>query len=229
MSYYFQDSFRATPRLTVNLGLRYDRTFLPPYGKENTIGQHGGIEGGADLDLNRGVYILQKVPPACEQRGYAPCIPGGKLPDHVIVDPRGRILRDTTMNWGPRIGLAYRLQQTTAIRAGVGIFYENWAGATQTSQNLVGWPDSGGGHAVNLNVPVPGRPTPTVTAHNPFPNGTDFPDPTPFNQIGWFMDPNFKNAFSMQWNFGIQHQFDANTVATVNYAGSGTRRLTIGG
>jgi hypothetical protein len=30
-------------RLTINLGLRYDRTFLPRM-EENTIGQHGGIE-----------------------------------------------------------------------------------------------------------------------------------------------------------------------------------------
>jgi len=33
MGFYFQDSWKATPRLTVNLGLRYDRTFIPPYGK----------------------------------------------------------------------------------------------------------------------------------------------------------------------------------------------------
>ena len=113
MSYYFQESWKTTPRLTVNLGLRYDRTFLPPFGKEDTIGQHGGIETGG-LDLNRGVYILQKQPPSCEERGHAPCIPGGKLPDHVVVDPRGKLLTDTTTNWGPRVGLAYRLNQTTA-------------------------------------------------------------------------------------------------------------------
>jgi hypothetical protein len=226
MSYFFQDSWRKSPRLTINLGLRYDRTFLPPYGKEDTVGQHGGIEAGGDVDLNRGVYILQKPPPACEDRGHSPCIPGGKLPDHVIVDPRGRILTDTLTNWGPRIGLAYRLQQATAIRAGFGIFYENWAGATQTSQDLVGWPDAGAG-GFNFNIPQPGRPTPTVTAQSP--NVYDFPPPTPFNGPSWAMDPNFKNAYSMQWNFGIQHQFNGNTVMTVNYAGSGTRRLTVGG
>src|SRR5207249_5465876 len=89
MGFYFHDQSKATPKLTVNLGLRYDRTFIPPYGREDTIGQNGGIETG-DSDLSRGVYVLQRVPPTCVERGHAPCIPdpSGNLPDHVIVDPR---------------------------------------------------------------------------------------------------------------------------------------------
>src|SRR5262249_36980414 len=31
MGFYFQDSWKASQRLPVNLGLRYDRTFIPPY------------------------------------------------------------------------------------------------------------------------------------------------------------------------------------------------------
>ncbi|MGH9632732.1 MAG: TonB-dependent receptor domain-containing protein, partial [Bryobacteraceae bacterium] len=117
MGFYFQDSWKATPKLTINLGLRYDRTFVPPYGKEDTVGKQGGIETGA-MDLNQGIYILQRVPPTCAERGFAPCIPtpDGSLPEHVVVDPRGKIYHDTTTNWGPRVGLAYRLTDKTAIR-----------------------------------------------------------------------------------------------------------------
>ena len=104
MSIYFQDSWKLTPKLTVNYGLRYDRTFQPPYGLPSTVGHNGGIETGA-IDFNNGTYVLQKVPPTCAERGHAPCIPDptGKLPDHVVVDPRGKIFHDTTTNWGPRI------------------------------------------------------------------------------------------------------------------------------
>src|SRR5260370_29926613 len=45
--YYFQDSWKASQRLTVNLGLRYDRTFIPPYGLPETAGFNGGIEAGS--------------------------------------------------------------------------------------------------------------------------------------------------------------------------------------
>ncbi len=168
MGFYFQDSWKATPRLTVNLGLRYDLTIDPPYGTNATIGQNGGIETGED-DFNNGTYIIQKLPPPCTVRGYAPCIPGnGQLPAHVVVSPNGKIYHNTTTNWGPRVGLAYRLTDTLAIRAGFGIFYDNWAAVTQTAQNYEGdWPDIGQQLANNLKIPVPGKAMPTVTGLNP--------------------------------------------------------------
>jgi outer membrane receptor protein involved in Fe transport len=230
MGFYFQDQWKATPKLTVNLGLRYDRTFIPPYGKESTIGENGGIETGA-LDLINGVYILQKVPPTCAERGFAPCIPdpSGKLPDHVIVDPRGKIYHDSTDNWQPRIGLAYRLGANTAVRASFGIYFDNWAGVTQTAQNYEGaWPDVAQQLANNLNTPSPTAPAPTIKGTNPFPQGL-FPAPTPFDQVQWFMDPNHKNPYSMQWNLGVQHQLNSSTIVSAAYVGSGSRRLQIGG
>jgi len=38
-----------------------------------------------------------------------------------------------------------------------------------------------------------------------------------------------KNPYSMQYNVGIEHQFTNSTALTVNYVGSGSRRLDIGG
>jgi hypothetical protein len=228
MGFYFQDQWKITPKLTMNIGLRYDRTFIPPYGADDSIGENGGIETGA-YDLIRGVYILQRQIPFCKDRGRAPCVPGDALPEHVEVSPTGKIYKDTTTNFGPRFGLAYRLRQGTAIRSSFGIFYDNWAGVTQTAQNYEGgWPDVAQQIANNMNNPTPANPTPTHKGTNPFPEGL-FPTPTPFNQVLWYMDPNHKNPYSMQWNFGIQHQLDQTTVATVNYVGSGGRRLQLGG
>lgn len=228
MSFYLQDQWKVTPRLTMNIGLRYDRTFIPPYGKTNTVGQNGGIETGS-LDLNRGVYLLQKAPPACSERGHAPCLPGGVLPDHVLIEPRGKIYHDTTNNYQPRVGLAYRLGQSTAIRASFGVFYDNWAAITQTAQNYEGaWPDAGQQLANNLNYPTGTQVTPNITGQKPFLAGL-LPEPTPFNQVQWFMDPLAKNPYSLQWNFGIQHQFAESSMVSANYVGSGSRRLDIGG
>ena len=226
---YVEDSWKATQRLTLNAGLRYDLTLIPPYGTNDTIGKQGGIETG-DLNLNNGTYIVQVVPPSCASRGHAPCIPtpDGSLPAHVVASTDRSIAKNTYTNFGPRFGLAYRVDDKTAIRGGFGIFYDNWAGVVQTAQNIEGsWPDVGQQIASNLNVPNNAQLTPSTTAQNPFPGG-NFPAATPFNQVQWFYNPNNKNPYSMQWNFGIQRQFNASTVMTVNYVGSGTRREDIG-
>jgi hypothetical protein len=231
MGYYFQDSWKASSRLTVNLGIRYDRTFVPPYGLPSTVGQNGGIETG-DLNLNNGTYIVQQVPPPCSVRGHAPCIPGdGTLPAHVVAAPDHKIIHDTTNNWAPRVGLAYRLTDTTVIRSGFGIFYDNWAAVNQISQNYEGaWPDVGQQLGNNLNVPTTANPLPTVTGFNPFAAGAGlFPAATPFNQVQWFMDPYIKNPYSMQWNFGIAKELNSTTTVTLDYVGSGDRRTDVGG
>jgi outer membrane receptor protein involved in Fe transport len=231
MSFFFQDSWKATSKLTVNLGLRYDRTFQPPYGRPETVGQNGGIETGS-IDFNDGTYVVQQLPPPCSERGHAPCIPGdGTLPEHVRVDPRGKIYHDTTTNWGPRVGLAYRLGQNTAIRSGFGIVYDNWAAVTQTAQNYEGaWPDIGQQLANNLNVPKPGQVLPNVRGQDPFATGGSLLPPlTPFEQVQWFMDPYAKNPYSLQWNFGIEHQLTTATTLSLNYVGSGSRRMDVGG
>jgi hypothetical protein len=230
LSIYAQDQWKLSSRLTLNIGLRFDRTFIPPYGSEDTIGQQGGPETG-DINFNNGTYIVQQLPPACSQRGHAPCIPGdGTLPGHVVVSSNGKILQNTN-NWGPRFGLAYRLGDKTALRAGLGIFYDNWAAVTQIAQNYVGqWPDVAQNILPNLNVPSATAPTPSVTGQNPFGAGASFlPPPTPFGTNTYFMDPAIRNPYSEQWNLGVQHQFGQNTVLSLAYVGSATHRLDVGG
>src|SRR5207244_4185186 len=126
-SAFFQDSWKASPKLTLNYGIRYDLTLIPPYGTQKTIDKSGGIETG-DFDFSNGTYVLQYPPPPCTVRGHAPCIPSilldangnavacdpatqpclpaGTLPPHVVVDSRGRISHNTYTNLGPHLGSA---------------------------------------------------------------------------------------------------------------------------
>ena len=231
MSFFAQDSWKAMPKLTLNFGLRYDYTFIPPYGTNATIGENGGIETG-DMNFANGTYVLQKVPPPCSVRGYAPCIPGdGTLPANVVVDPRGKIAHNVPTNWGPRFGFAYRLDDLTVVRGAFGIVYDNWAAVSQMAQNIEGsWPDIGQLISNNVNSPTTTSATPTVVAQNPFGNGSgQFPAATPFNQVQWFYDPNIKNAYSEQWNFGVQRQLNSSTAVTMNYVGSSSHRVVVGG
>jgi hypothetical protein len=232
LSVFGQDSWKATPKLTLNFGLRYDYTFIPPYGKESTVGEQGGIETG-DMDFSNGTYVLQKVPPPCSVRGHAPCIPGdGTLPDHVVVDPRGKIAHNVGTNFGPRFGFAYAVNDKTVVRGAFGIVFDNWAAVTQMAQNIEGaWPDIGQQIQTTLNQPTSTSPTPTVQAQNPLvASGSGlFPPATPFTNNTWFYDPHIKNPYSEQWNFGVQRQINSSTALTVNYVGSGSHRTNIGG
>lgn len=226
MGFFLQDQWKVSQKLTLNLGLRYDRTFIPPSGRE----ADGNNEVGS-MDLNRGVYVLEKLSPPCSVRGKAPCIPtaGGVLPPHVEVSPDGKILHDTTLNFQPRLGVAYRLSNKTALRAGGGIYFDNYSGIVQTSRNFSGsWPSLGWINLANLNYPTQAQPAPAVRAVDSLPSSV-YPEATPFNQNNYFPDPNWKNAYSMQWNAGVQHEINASTVVTANYVGSGGRRTDVGG
>src|SRR5579883_732737 len=226
---YVQDQWRATRRLEVNLGLRWDVTLWPiqsgPPGSNN---QYTG-----DTDLDTGLYILNEgPPPACSTTVFAPCIPGGTLPAHVVVSTAGNgsIIHNTYDNWQPRLGLAYRLGKTTVLRASVGKIYDNWAAVQQLGTNYQGnWPSVGFVLAQNLNNPTPQNPTPTRLASDPLNLGAGvFPAATPFNQVNWMIDPYFKDAYSVQWNFGVQRQFGNNTILEADYVGSRDSRTDSG-
>jgi Carboxypeptidase regulatory-like domain/TonB dependent receptor-like, beta-barrel len=219
---YFQDQWKATNRLTVNLGIRYDATFWPVYGSLQDGNQFVG-----DLNLNDGTYVLARVPPSCAVTNAAPCIPGGQLPDHVVVTSQssGQIYNNTYDNIQPRVGLAYRLGSRNVLRAGYGRVYDNWSAVAQLGQNYEGsWPDIGQLLANNLNATDV-----VVTSENPFAQTGLLPAPTPFTQVQWFLDPLAKNAYSDQWNFGIQRELTSHTTVSASYVGSHDGRLNLGG
>jgi outer membrane receptor protein involved in Fe transport len=222
---YFMDSWRATDKLTLNLGLRYDLTFMPIYGDDNHQNNFVG-----DLDAKTGVYYIQRDAPPCDPPAVAaPCIPGGTLPGNVSVTPlNGRaIYHNDYTNFQPRLGFAYQLRQSTVIRAGYGRFYDNWAAITQTAQNYEGtWP-SLDQLSANIN---PATAVPTVSASDPLSQGTSIPvtTGTPFTQTTWFADPYLKRPYADQWNVGVQQQLGSRTILNANYVGSRGEKLDLG-
>jgi len=221
--FYFQDQWKITSRLTANIGIRYDRAFIPPFG---TVSDDNIAVG--TLNLNDATYVLQYVPAPCSSKKFAPCLPGadGTLPAHVVVDPRQKLYHDTTMNWQPRVGLSYRLRPNTALRASFGVFFDEWSFMSQLPQNFQGtWPDVARQVLTSIDVPTAAQPTPAIKGTNPFLAGSVLPAASPFTTQQTYIDPFIKNPYSLQWNFGIQHQINISTVITANYVGSGSRRL----
>ena len=233
LSGFLQDSWKVTRKLAVNYGLRYDYPFLPRYGTAATVGQEGGPESG-EMDWDTGNWLIQQLPPLCSVRGHAPCIPGTGLPAHVVVSPNGKITHNVHTNFGPRLGFAYKIDDKTVVHGAYGIVYDDWAAVTQMAQNFEGsWPDIGQQiAATTTNVPTSTQLTPNVTAQDPFAGGGGgglFPAATPFGSQNWYFDPNIKNAYSEQWNFGVQRQVGNSLSLKVDYVGSETHRADVGG
>ena len=225
MGFYGQDQFQMTSKLTVNLGLRYDLALIPKYGTPALNNQAVG-----NFNFNNGTYVVYKVPGSCATLQNAPCIPtpDGSLPTHVTASPDGKVLQNQYNNFQPRLGAAFRLTPTTVIHAGIGLAFDNYAALVQNLRGVSGnWPSVGQIGKTSINKPSTASAFPGYSTQN-LPAMTALPDPTPFNQFNWFVDPNMKAAYSLQWNFGVQRQLDTATVVSATYVGSSNKRLNFG-
>ncbi|MDR3409936.1 MAG: TonB-dependent receptor [Formivibrio sp.] len=219
---YFQDQWRITDKLTINWGLRYDLTVNPREGKSSNKSDITG-----DFNFENGTYALQKPAPACSPSQGAPCIPGGALPPNVLVASNGKIIHDNYDNIQPRIGFAYLLTPKTVMHGGYGRFFDNWAGLTENQSNYTQtWPNVafvGAPGGFNLYGP------PTGLANDPFNFGGSpiEPDTTPFSPLNTnaYTDPNLKNGYSDQWNFGFQRDIATGALLAINYVGSRNARI----
>lgn len=126
---YVQDTWKATPRLTVDLGLRYE--FVGPTYTTSPYHQY---------------YFEPKsyVPSQAVQYNIAPNIPGQVPTQGSIItgsgNPYNGMVREGTNglpkggldyrynNFGPRLGFAYDVFGTgkTAVRGGFGVFFERY-------------------------------------------------------------------------------------------------------
>lgn len=226
---YVEDQIKATSHLTINLGFRNDMVWTPIYGTG-----HGGNFYTGNANPVTGQYELNALPPNCSATQGAPCIPTGiytasstpapgGLPAHAYVSPSLRVVKNSLFDWAPRLGLAYRLNDKTVIRAAYSRFYDEWADITQLSQNFGGnWPAVNTIDNSNLNQALP-----TVTAADPLQFGKGGAVIYPINDFSqvsqWMVDPNFQTPVFDQWNVGIERQLPANMTLDANYVGSNGR------
>ena len=208
---YIQDDWRATSRLTMNLGVRYELPFqwYQPNGYSSTFipGHQSTVFPGAIGGL---------------------AYPGdpGVLKSLVPTDFNGVV---------PRVGLAYDVFGTgkLAIRAGFGMFFD------AINANVVGVGEPfyfqfyktlpPGGASVPLaqygNNPADSRPNGNVRT---IPAGYDKTNPqfTPPYSL-FYPDRNFRTPYYEEMNVGFEYRVARGGVLDVNYVGKMGRKLTV--
>jgi Carboxypeptidase regulatory-like domain len=207
---FFQDQWKVTPKLTANLGLRYDK--LQPI---NNL--EGTIFGG--FDVNTGFYDISgsQLPPQCASTRAAPCLPGqlSDIPygNHIGLAPCTSFRCPIDFNFGPHVGFAYSADQKTVVRGGFGVTYDEYAGFIQDMANHVGnWPAA---QTVfqSLNGTLGQQPTYINTLQNL--SAAPLPSAAPWGTLFWNTDPKKQTPLSYQWNVEIQREVSRTLSVTV--------------
>ena len=188
-SAFLQDDWRFRGNLTINLGLRYD--YASPYTEANNR--------IVNLDVSPGFTAA------------VPVLPGEVGPYHGAF-PKSLVKPDRN-NLAPRVGIAWRLNNRTVVRAGYGITYNGAAYAAIASQMSNQPPFSL--TQTNTNPAL-------LTLQNGFPPLVT----TVTNNYG--IDPNYSIGYAQQWNLNLQRDVRRLGVQiNMDYTGTKGTRLDV--
>ena len=198
---FLQDSWKATSKLTVNWGIRYDYE-TPRTDRYNQLTNFDYDAASplqaAGLDLRGGLTFVG-----------------------VNGLPRTNANPDRN-NFAPRLGIAYRITPKTVIRAGGGIFY---ATTTGVGGGAGPFGVSGFQAATNIVTSLDGV-NPIVDWTNPYPNGFNRPTgstqglSTLLGQSIQFYDRGNTTPYSGQWSFNVQRELPGAVVLETGYVGT---------
>ncbi|MCZ2075425.1 MAG: carboxypeptidase regulatory-like domain-containing protein [Bryobacteraceae bacterium] len=199
---YFQDDYKVTPRLTLNLGLRYDLASEP-------VERHNRFSNFDPFIINPETNMP------------------GVLTYADVTSPRHFVDRDYN-NLGPRFGFAYDVtgDGKTAIRGGYGLIYMLVESGDTQGDNS----NSFGFASATPFVPPGGGPF-RAFRFSEGPNELIIPlgpagGPSAFRgQNVRYQDRHAPTPYLQQWNLAIQRELPGRWVGTVAYAGNKGTKL----
>ncbi len=201
---YVNDDWKVTPKLTLNLGVRYE-FWTPPYERHDLLANF--ITGP-----NKLVYVNNKVPPSTPA-SLAMAVPSN-------LDPRG-LVENHRNNWAPRMGLAYQLRRDTVLRLGGGVFF-----AEANAAGISTRPEYNPPYRIGYAYTSDGV-HPTLSFATGFP--TNAVDPTQLvaaNTTFNSWDPAMDVGVVYHWSLSLQQQLGKFLVDT-NYVGTKGTHLSL--
>ncbi|MBM3785269.1 MAG: carboxypeptidase regulatory-like domain-containing protein [Acidobacteria bacterium] len=197
---YLQDTWKLTPKLTVNYGIRWE--YESPYADKH------------DAIVNIDFRWDNSMEPTYVRAGSGDPLQGKPLfplpPDVKYVRDgrfgRGAYAPDRN-DFGPRLGIAYQLNEKTVIRTGAGIYYVRDIG------NAVFDIVRNAPFTIRRNEPANTVGVPNLGWQRPF---TQLGAPT-FILINQYGE---RTSYVGQWSFGVQRQLTRDMSLELTYMGS---------
>ncbi len=222
---YVQDDWRATPRLTLNLGLRWDG--IPHTYEANH--QHANFYPNLYNPANAPVFVTGNanqispsspglgVSPNPTLQGYQFYLNGIGIGGVTPGAPNG-LVDNHWLTFGPRIGFAYDVSGLgkTILRGGFGIMYERIQG-NDMYQSGANVPFSSSVTLNNVSLTNP---------HQNVQNGsviTAPPLPIVVPSITALNNQKYKPPMSYQYSLGVQQSLASQTMLSMTYVGNVNR------
>ncbi len=220
---FIQDDWKVSPKLTLNLGLRweYEQPMTERFDRSVT-----GFDPNFEQTFSaaaRAAYSNNALPELPAERFAAR---GGLL--FAGVNGQGHALYSTPKrNLAPRFGFAYQLRDNTVLRGGYGIFF-GFLGQRRNDVQQAGF------NGITSVTPTNDNGlTFATTLANPFPNGVNEAKgaseggATFLNQTLNFFNPNPLTPYMQRWQLSVQHQLRGGLVVDMAYVGNRGTRLEI--
>jgi trimeric autotransporter adhesin len=196
---YVQDDFRVTPKLSLNLGLRFE------------------YESGIHETNNKLIVGLNPATPSPLQ------VPGLNLLGGVQYAGVNGAPTQTgnalAVKPAPRVGFAYAANDKTVIRGGYGIY---WVPTFFNYQNAIGYSQT-----TSIVASTNGNFTPAASITNPYPNGLLQPTGNSLGALSGIgqaitiFNPQTQSAgYVQEYSLEVQRQIPAGFVLTVGVLGS---------
>jgi hypothetical protein len=201
-SYFAQDDFKITQKLTLNLGLRYD---LPGLRTEAHDRFRGFDPNVINPLIGRPGAIVGAVGQSGLQAEFRSLAPSDKT------------------NIGPRFGAAWAINNKTVIRGGIGLYYspvllgnggqqaELQTGTLGFNTDALHTPAGAGSRTSTAFLST----YPSIPTSNP---NDQFVGRTDINSFYYF-DPNHRSGRTLQYSMDVQRELPFNLVASVGYVG----------
>ncbi|MGI9074955.1 MAG: TonB-dependent receptor domain-containing protein [Bryobacteraceae bacterium] len=219
---YFQDDIQVTPKLTVNLGLRWEYfgQLIERYGAQSNF-LPSGTPGSSSQ------FLLTKR--RCNTP-FSPEFLAAAATDNIdiVCSSVPGLGHSQLTNFSPRVGFAYQLMPKLVVRGGYGFFYGGFENST--IETYVDFPFQ---FTVNYSNLVPNAP---VT----FPNGafgtietglSAIPLTSAAVQPGGVSftgeDYHMKTPYTQGYNLTLQYQLSSNDTVQASYVGNTVRHLGV--
>ena len=189
-AWYVQDTFKATSKLTLNVGLRWDLNM--PLKDQFGSSNFDWVSGVFQWDITNPITHA----PANVRRGG------------VAADYRG---------YQPRLGIAYSLTPKTVLRASDGFFSDAFGVSGQIQQGGHGsWPFAFTQEIGGLNSGIPNAFLPNPFPGPPVSSDT----PQGVSEGVNFDVPSSRVGYVQEWTASVQRQITPSMVFQISYAGS---------